>query len=166
MYRGKANITTAPRERGVGGRGPLRDPGVNAEASGLRRGARGRAVYGTAYHRAGLQPRLQAGDGVAPRERGVGGRGAVRDPGVNAEASGLRGKARDDDEPKPPDAHNSRKGERGVGVSIWGAPRERRGLRRQGGRGRAVHGTVGQRAGLQPRLKAGDSVAPRLIYAI
>jgi hypothetical protein len=114
----QAGDGVAPRERGVGGRRQLRDPGVNAEASALRRGARGRAVYGTAYHRAGLQPRLQAGDGVAPRERGVGGRRPLRDPGVNAEASGLRGKARDDDEPRPPDAQNSRKGERGVGVFV------------------------------------------------
>jgi hypothetical protein len=38
--------------------------------------------------------------------------------GVNANASGLRGKARDDDEQRPPDAHDSRKGEYGVGVFI------------------------------------------------
>ncbi len=90
-YRGRTNITTAPRERGVVGRGPMRNLGVNAEASGGS-DVRGRAVHGTVLHRPGLQPRLQAGRlRAAPRERGVVGRWPMTNLGVNAEASGLRG---------------------------------------------------------------------------
>ena len=60
---------------------------MNAEASG-RSGVRGRAVHVTVLHRPGLQPRLQAGIRMAPRERGVVGRWLMTNHGVNAEASG------------------------------------------------------------------------------